>query len=43
MYGIKERDAEAAAQTVKDTSRLRLKTIMKRNLKLLGRTTSLYL
>ncbi len=43
MYGIKEKEAEAAAQVVKDTSRLRLKTMMKRNLKLLGRTTSLYL
>lgn len=43
MYKIKESDVEKAAQSVKDTTRIRLKTAMKRNMKLLQTTKALSL
>ncbi len=42
-YKIEESETEAAAEEVKDISRLRLKTMMNRNMKLLGRTKALAL
>lgn len=41
MYHLSEPETETAAQSIKDTSRLRLKTAMKRNMKLLGQTKAL--
>lgn len=43
MYQINESDAEAAAKSVKEITRLRLKTMMSRNMKLLGNTKALNL
>lgn len=41
MYELSEPETETAAQSVRDISRLRLKTAMKRNMKLLGRSKAL--
>lgn len=43
MYHLNEPDTEKAAESIKEISRLRLKTMMKRNMKLLGKTKALCL
>lgn len=43
MYQIKESDTEEAAKSVKEITRLRLKTMMNRNMRLLGTTKALSL